>query len=70
MQEEVAGIAVNNPRVVEEYRKRQQEIQKLADELQSLNATLEAAREEMESLKVTESHCCLCVGDEGRGYMT
>eukprot|EP00878_Enallax_costatus_P017303 GHUV01018171.1.p1 GENE.GHUV01018171.1~~GHUV01018171.1.p1 ORF type:complete len:959 (+),score=392.27 GHUV01018171.1:54-2930(+) len=53
MEAEVAGISVNNPRVVEEYRKRQQEIQKLEAELQTLRNMLETAKAQIESLKAS-----------------
>jgi chromosome segregation ATPase len=49
---QVAGIAVNNPRVVEEYMKRQADIEKLAQDLAAQRAELDSLHTEIEQLKV------------------
>ncbi|WIA31719.1 hypothetical protein OEZ86_002595 [Tetradesmus obliquus] len=48
---EVAGIAVNNPRVVEEYLKRKAEIERLAGEMAAQRAELDSLHTEIEQLK-------------------
>ncbi|KAF6257582.1 hypothetical protein COO60DRAFT_1219288 [Scenedesmus sp. NREL 46B-D3] len=48
---EVAGIAVNNPRVVEEYLKRKAEIERLAQDLATQRAELDTLHTEIEQLK-------------------
>ncbi|WIA11591.1 hypothetical protein OEZ85_011696 [Tetradesmus obliquus] len=48
---EVAGIAVNNPRVVEEYLKRKAEIERLAGEIAAQRAELDTLHMEIEQLK-------------------
>jgi chromosome segregation ATPase len=73
---EVAGIAVNNPRVVEEYMKRKAEIEKLAQDLAAQRAELDSLHTEIEQLKVRlffafapcyggcpccATHICVCV---------
>lgn len=49
---EVAGIAVNNPHVVQEYMKRKAEIERLAADLAAQRAELDSLHTEIEQLKV------------------
>jgi chromosome segregation ATPase len=59
---EVAGIAVNNPRVVEEYLKRKAEIEKLAQDLAAQRAELDSLHTEIEQLKVCGCAACASGG--------
>lgn len=52
LEEQIVGIAVNNPRVVEEYRKRLAEIDKLDKDISKQQEELDALRAEIDELKV------------------